>query len=111
VKALDWSVEERGPTVRLRLAGELDISSAGAIEVELKRIEDAKPEVVVLDLHEVRFIDSTGLRVVITADERAREGGWRFSIVPGPEAVQRVFRITRLEERLDFVENGSARES
>jgi anti-anti-sigma factor len=108
VRALDWSVEERGPTVLLRLAGELDLSSAGDVESELKRIEEGSPEAVVLDLREVRFIDSTGLRVVITADERARQGGWRFSIVRGPEAVQRVFRITRLEERLDFVDDGSA---
>ena len=105
MRALDWNVEEEGPTVRLRLAGELDLSSAGDLESELKRIEDRGPQAVVLDLRDVRFMDSTGLRVVITADERAREGGWRFSVVPGPEAVQRVFRITRLEERLDFVED------
>ena len=106
MKALDWNVEEDGPTVRLKLAGELDLSSAGDLESELRRIEGRGPEALVLDLREVRFMDSTGLRVVITADDRAREGGWRFSVVPGPEAVQRVFRITRLEERLDFVEDG-----
>ena len=38
---------------------------------------------------------------MITADERAREQGRRFVIVKGPDAVQRVFAITRLEERLD----------
>jgi anti-sigma B factor antagonist len=105
VRALSWSVEERGPIVRLRLEGELDLSSAGDVESELKRIEGRKPKSVVLDLRAVKFIDSTGLRMVVTADDRAREGGWRFSIVPGPEAVQRVFRITRLEERLDFVDS------
>jgi anti-anti-sigma factor len=105
VRALDWSVEEDGPKVRVKLAGELDLSSAGDLESELRRIEGRKPEAVVLDLREVRFMDSTGLRVVITADDRARQGGWRLMVVPGPEAVQRVFRITRLEERLDFVES------
>jgi anti-sigma B factor antagonist len=106
VRRLDWIVEERGSTVRVKLAGELDISSAGDVEEELKRIERGGPELVVLDLREVRFIDSTGLRMVVTADSRAREGGWRFSLVRGPEAVQRVFRITRLDDRLDFVEDG-----
>jgi len=104
MRALDWTVEEGGPAVRVKLAGELDISSAGELEGELKRIEGRNPEAVVLDLSEVRFMDSTGLRVIVTADDRARKGGWRLSVVPGPEAVQRVFRITRLEERIDFVE-------
>ena len=102
MRALSWTVEERGQAIRVKLAGELDISSAGDLEGELKRIEGRQPERVVLDLSEVRFMDSTGLRLVVTADDRARKGGWRLSVVPGPEAVQRVFRITRLEERLEF---------
>jgi anti-anti-sigma factor len=49
-------------------------------------------------------MDSTGLRLLIAADTRARQQSRRLTIVKGPDAVQRVFRITRLEERLEIVD-------
>jgi anti-sigma B factor antagonist len=64
--------------------------------------------VVVVDLSKLTFLDSTGLRCLVTADERARDEGRRVVIVRGPEAVQRVFSITRLEERLEMVDDASA---
>jgi anti-anti-sigma factor len=50
-------------------------------------------------------MDSTGLRLLIAADTRARQQQRRLAIVKGPETVQRVFRITRLEERLEIVDD------
>jgi anti-anti-sigma regulatory factor len=44
----------------------------------------------------------------VTADERARDQGRRVVIVRGPDAVQRVFTITRLEERLEMVDDAAA---
>jgi anti-anti-sigma factor len=64
--------------------------------------------VLVLDLSDLTFLDSTGLRTVVTADERARESGRRLVVVRGPDAVQRVFAITRLEERLEMVDDASS---
>jgi anti-anti-sigma factor len=49
-------------------------------------------------------MDSTGLRIVVSADARARENGRRLVVVRGPEAVQRIFRMTRLDERLEMVD-------
>jgi anti-anti-sigma factor len=51
----------------------------------------------------LEFMDSSGLRLVVLADMRARETGRRFALVRGPETVHRVFEITRMSERLDFV--------
>jgi anti-anti-sigma factor len=56
-----------------------------------------------LDLRGLSFMDSTGLRFVVTADQRARQAGRRLAVVQGPGAIQRVFEITRLGERLDIV--------
>ena len=69
---------------------------------------DAGARGVVADLTQVTFLDSTGLRCIVTADERARAEGRRIVIVRGPDAVQRVFAITRLEERLEMVDDASA---
>jgi anti-anti-sigma factor len=48
-------------------------------------------------------MDSTGLRIVLSADARARAAGRRFVLVRGNDMVQRVLRITRLDERLEIV--------
>ena len=48
-------------------------------------------------------MDSSGLRVIAVASERAEESGRRLAIVPGSDQVMRVFDITRMRERLDFV--------
>jgi anti-anti-sigma factor len=99
--------EERGGVVHIGLRGELDLSSAGKLQDELKRVEAAAPPVLVLDLSKLVFLDSTGLRCLVTADERARAQGRRVVIVRGPDPVQRVFSITRLEERLEMVDDAS----
>jgi anti-sigma B factor antagonist len=97
-----------GEQVTVSLKGELDLSTVAKVEEELRRVDASDVSLVVLDLTALTFLDSTGLRAVITADERARERGRRFVIVKGPDAVQRVFAITRLEERLDMVDDGSS---
>jgi anti-sigma B factor antagonist len=102
---LEVTAHERGDATVIALAGELDISSAGRVEQELARAEARQPSVVVLDLSGLAFMDSTGLRIVVGADARARERGGRLTVVRGPEPVHRVFRITRLDERLTMADS------
>jgi anti-sigma B factor antagonist len=108
VEILDVSTEDRDGLVHLALQGELDLSTVGKVQEELRRVEASAPPVVVLDLKKLTFLDSTGLRCLVTADERAREAGRRVVIVRGPDPVQRVFSITRLEERLEMVDDASS---
>jgi anti-sigma B factor antagonist len=108
VEILHVKSENRDGLVHIALMGELDLSSAGKLEEELKRVEATTPKVLVLDLSKLVFLDSTGLRCLVTADERARDEGRRVVIVRGPNPVQRVFSITRLEERLEMVDDASA---
>jgi anti-sigma B factor antagonist len=102
---LELTVESEGDVVRLALRGELDISSASRVEREIALLEDQTPRVLVLDLRGLEFMDSTGLRIVVSANARAEQAGRRLVVVRGPEAVHRIFRITRLEERLDMVDD------
>jgi anti-anti-sigma factor len=53
-------------------------------------------------------MDSTGLRVIVSADGRAREEDRVLRLVRGPEAVQRIFRVTRLDERLEIGDDPDA---
>jgi anti-sigma B factor antagonist len=108
VSLLDVHTETQGNAVRIALSGELDISTAPRVEEELRRVEEDRPSVIVLDLRELEFMDSTGLRVIVSADGRAREEDRSLRLVRGPEAVQRIFRVTRLDERLEIGDDPDA---
>jgi anti-anti-sigma factor len=107
VRQLEVSTRRNGTTLALRLAGELDISSAPEVEKALVDAERDRPEILVVDLRNLSFIDSTGLRIILSADARARGDGRRLMVVPGPERVHRVFLITLLDRRLEFLEDPS----
>ena len=101
---LSLDIENGDRAVRIALKGELDISSAGRVEEQLGNFQGQGPELLVLDLRELEFMDSTGLRLIVRADEAARASGTRFVIVRGPEPVQRVFEIVGLDSRLDMAD-------
>ena len=91
--------------MQLALRGELDLSTAEKFERELRRIEAGAPALLVLDLSQLTFLDSTGLGLIVAADKRARQSSRRLAIVKGPTAVQRVFSITNLDARLEMVDD------
>ena len=100
---LSFQTTVTGDTAVVTLQGELDVAGSTLLEGELDRIiSDHSPSTLVLDLSGLDFMDSTGLRLVVLTDAKAREGGWRFELVRGNESVHRVFEITRMAERLNF---------
>jgi anti-sigma B factor antagonist len=104
VPTLEFETTRNATVAVIAATGELDLSGATVLEAELDRVqEDPELAIVVLDLRGLEFMDSSGLRLVALADMRAREAGRRFVLVRGPETVHRVFEITRMSERLDFV--------
>jgi anti-anti-sigma factor len=90
--------EARGTV--LTVAGELDLASAPALEEELDQALNGGSGVVVVDLRELEFIDSTGLSVLVKAHQRAQESGCSFGLVKGGAQVQRLLSLTGLEDRL-----------
>lgn len=90
------------------LTGELDLSTIEKVEQELARVEGTGPATVALDLSRLTFLDSSGLRVIVSADKRARRENRRFVVVRGPESIQRVFSITRLDQQLELVDDLSS---
>jgi anti-sigma B factor antagonist len=90
----------------ISLTGELDLSATTSLEEEISRLaEHDGVRRVVLDLRELEFMDSTGLRMVALAERRLRAADRELALVRGPDTVQRVFAITRMDEHLAFVED------
>jgi len=94
-----------GDTAVIALSGELDLAGAATLEQELARPHTAAAAAVVIDLRNLRFMDSSGLRQIAATMQRAQSLGRRFALVPGREQVMRVFEITRMRERLEFVDD------
>jgi anti-sigma B factor antagonist len=103
---LEFETTRNGTVAIVRPTGELDLSGAAVLEAELDRLaEEPDLATVVLDMRGLEFMDSSGLRLVVVADMRARETGRRFALIRGGETVHRVFEITRMSDRLDFVDD------
>lgn len=79
-----------------RVTGDIDLATAPDLEAAL---DTTGVEVVVLDLTEVGFIDSTGLRSIIAAHESAETQGAQLRLVAG-DKVDRLLQITGLVDRL-----------
>jgi anti-anti-sigma factor len=105
MEGLNVSSERTGDAIHLTLRGELDIASAPRIEEALSEAEEQAPAIIVLDLRQLGFMDSTGLRTILAADARAKEAGRRLVVVQGDENIRRVFEVTRLHERVEIVED------
>jgi anti-sigma B factor antagonist len=93
-----------GGTIRIVMRGELDMETGPRAEEELRRAEDGGPPVIVLDLREVTFFDSTGLQLVLDADVRAREEGRTFIVNPGDGEPRRVLELAEVTDRLNLEE-------
>ena len=92
-----------GRTVTLALTGELDIVSSPALEQTMAELSASDVELVVVDLRELQFMDSTGLHALIRAQQQAHDLGREFALVRGPEQVQRLFDLTGLVDTLTIV--------
>jgi anti-anti-sigma factor len=100
--ALAVSCVVEGATARLSLRGELDLASVPQMEEGLRNATQSAAKRVVIDLSRLAFIDSTGLRLLLQADARAREQGYELVLHPGEPTVQRVFEVTGALDVLHF---------
>ena len=91
---------ENGATV-VALTGELDFGTVAQVQQRLAELRDARTPVV-LDLDGLTFMDSTGIRLVLTACEDARDAAWSFAVTRGSERVRRVLEAAQVIDRLPY---------
>jgi anti-sigma B factor antagonist len=102
-RPLDLAMSQTGSSVVLELVGDLDIHTAPLLEAALRDLREDLYLEVILDLSELTFLDSTGLRAIISAEKafRARYGGLR--LVQGAPVVHRIFELTGTEGRFSWL--------
>jgi anti-sigma B factor antagonist len=99
---LEMTSEREGDMHVIALAGELDLANARELEQELLRVEATDAQAIVVNLARLRFMDSTGIRVLLGAEARSRRDSDRLVLLRGPAAVQRAFELTGVADLLPF---------
>jgi anti-sigma B factor antagonist len=89
-----------GTTV-VQLYGEFDLASVATFEAELACAE-AELGPLVIDLSGLDFIDSTGIGQLLAAHNRAESDGRELAFLKGQPPVEKVLRLTGLNEILTF---------
>ncbi len=89
----------------LRPRGELDIATVPRLR---DAIAQRRPdEVLVVDLRDLAFLDTSGLQIVVEVSRRARDEGFDLTLVRGAHGVQRVFEIAGLADMLPFADGAA----
>jgi anti-anti-sigma factor len=102
------SEQVQGATVRLTIAGELDLSTVPVLARHLDERLGEKPNTLTLDLSDLTFMDSSGLRQLIELDERARSDAWTLRLIPSRhESATTVLRLTGADTALPFESPGT----
>lgn len=99
----DVATQREGTTLVVRPRGEIDMATVDLLRAAVDA-ESAAGDDLTLDLREVGFMDTSGLRYVLELNDRCRRDGCNLRLVRGPTAVQRVFEVSGLEPRLPFVD-------
>lgn len=100
---LGIEVSSDGGTIVIALRGELDLASAPIFSARFEQAAADGPVAIVVDLSELEFVDSTGLRCILLAHERCDGRDPRFAVVPGDGQVARLLEIARVEEHLNLI--------
>ena len=86
----------RAGGVELRVSGDLTHANANNLTDALAEAERSGPGLLVIDLRNVRFADSTGLGALVAAHNRSRQDGHRLIVVIAPGPVERLLTLTGL---------------
>jgi anti-sigma B factor antagonist len=95
-------LQPRSDAVLIAVSGELDIASAPELEQMLDQIQPELTKLVIVDLRELEFMDSTGLSIIVGAHQRLSEHGCELTLIKGPPQVQRLLDLTGVADRLRF---------
>ena len=98
--------KESGSRVEIAIHGELDLATAPQLDAEFTRVSALEGlELAIADLRNLAFLDSTGLEAIMKFDARLRAAGAELVVVRGPRAVERLFDVMQLNQKLRIVDD------
>jgi len=95
-----------GPSyVRVRLRGDIDLAGYRDLADELAGAALLGRPLLVVDLDRVTFLGVVGVRLLLTVDSHMTARGGRLAIICRQARLQRLLKVTRLDQRLTLVPN------
>ena len=91
-------------TLTIGLDGELDIATAPALERLLREVERDRWPTVVVDLRQLSFIDSSGIRALLTANDRIGRRDGRMLVRHPSRAVRRTLAAIGVDSILHIAD-------
>ncbi len=99
IQEFEVSVRQGGACTIVAIHGELCLSTAAALAERVAEASNGRSEQLVLDLREVTFMDSTGIRELLDAEAVAIAAGQRFAIVLEGGQPERVLELVGMTGR------------
>ncbi len=88
----------------IRVLGEMDLSTTGDLDREMRRAEAADASAIVLDLSDLDFVDVAGVHLLLRLKARSEANGRRLRMIPASSPyVRRVFDVTGAAGALPFL--------
>ena len=100
-------VEWRDDVVTLEFLGELDLWGSDEAAKRLAQAVSAAPSLIVVNLHGLSFVGSTGLRCLLEAKLLADSARARMVIVNGSGAAHRLLELTRTDQLIEMVDDSA----
>ena len=98
-------IEPERERVRVIPHGELDLATVGQLEAKIEEVRSRGFTSIVLDLRQLSFMDSTGLRLMLELDAESRADGFRFAIIDSEGPVRRLLELTRIDGQFKHVDD------
>ncbi|WP_433279370.1 STAS domain-containing protein [Pseudonocardia xinjiangensis] len=95
------------PHLRVHLGGELDISTVGLLADAVGELSGTRPELVEIDLSELRFVDARGLRAFVDIDGDLRATGSRIVLTNPTPHIARILTLTAVDTEITVRSDGS----
>lgn len=99
---LQVTTDSVGTARIVRAVGELDLHTASTLDDALTALLDEGAQLLVVDLTEVEFMDSTGLSVILGAVVRLRDGSGELRVVSSRDRITKVFTLTGVDQQIQI---------
>lgn len=98
-------IKKRDYVYSVELNGSIDNETAPDLEAELQEIIDEKTKAVILDMSNVDYVSSAGIRVVMWAKKTLQRSQANFAMVNLRPQIKKVFDVVKILPMIDIFDD------
>ncbi len=101
---MEMQVRDIGKHRVVAISGELDLYNVGKLKKQLLPILKEDPTSMVVDLKELKYMDSSGIALMAHCRKKVLEKGGEFFLMSVGDDIRNVLRLAALEDFFNFLE-------